>query len=135
MINTVLSIDDDSVAQTINQVYLEADGFCKQMLEAYNGQEALDFFKKLDTGIEPMDNFPDVIFLDLNMPVMEGWEFYEAFKTEYPHFLEKTKVFILSSSINPLDAEKAKNEKHIVSFLPKPINQKSLELVRELLGI
>lgn len=135
MINTVLSIDDDKVTHLLNGVHLNAYKFCNKIIEVYNGKEAIDFFKKLDSGEISMDSFPEVIFLDLNMPIMDGWDFFEAFKKDFPHFEEKTKIFISSSSINPADQERAKNEKRIVGFLSKPLVAKQLNIVSELLGL
>lgn len=135
MINTVLSIDDDKVTQILNGIHLNSNKFCSNIIEAYNGLEALDFFKKLDSGEISMENFPEIIFLDLNMPMMDGWDFFETFKVEFPHFEVKTKIFILSSSINPSDVERTKNEKSIVAFLAKPLNGETLKKVVNLLGL
>ena len=135
MINTVLSIDDDSVTQILNRIHLNTNKFCNTIIEAYNGVEAIDFFKKLDSGKISMESFPEVIFLDLNMPVMDGWDFFETFKREFAHLEVKTKIFILSSSINPADVERAKNEKSIVAFLAKPLNADNLKKVINLLGL
>ncbi len=134
MINTVLSIDDDRVTQILNKVHLNAYKFCNSIIEAYNGLEGIDFFKKLDSGEISMENFPEVIFLDLNMPMMDGWDFFETFKRDFAHFETKTKIFILSSSINPEDQERAKNERSIIAFLAKPLVAKQLHIVTELLG-
>ena len=135
MVNTVLSIDDDKVTQVLNGIHLNTNKFCNKIIEAYNGIEAIDFFKKLDNGEISIESFPEIIFLDLNMPVMDGWDFFETFKREFAHFEEKTKIFILSSSINPKDVERAKNEKSIVAFLAKPLNAENLEKVLNLLGL
>ncbi len=135
MINTVLSIDDDHVTQLLNKIHLDAEKFCTNVIEASNGLEAIDFFKKLDSGEVSMDSFPEIIFLDLNMPVMEGWEFFEVFKRDFAHFAEKTNIFIVSSSINPADTERAKNEASIVAFLEKPLNAQSLKKVINFLGL
>ena len=51
-----------------------------------------------------MDRFPDIIFLDLNMPMMDGWEFFDIFKRDFAHFAEKTKFFILSGVMDILEA-------------------------------
>lgn len=135
MINTVLSIDDDKVTQLLNKYHLNAEKFCSNIVAAHNGQEAIDFFKKLDSGEVSMDSFPEIIFIDLNMRVMDGWDFFEAFKRDFPHFEEKTKIFILSSSINPADIQRANNEKSIVAFLAKPLNAENLKKVINLLSI
>jgi CheY-like chemotaxis protein len=135
MINTVLSIDDDKVTQVLNGVHLNTHKFCNTIIKAYNGLEAIDFFKKLLSGEVSMESFPEVIFLDLNMPMMDGWDFLEAFKRDFAHFEVKTSIFILSSSINPEDLERAKNEKRIVGFLEKPLNAENIKKVIKLLGL
>jgi CheY-like chemotaxis protein len=135
MINTVLSVDDDQVTQTLNGFHLNAENFCHSIIEAYNGLEALDFFKKLDSGDISMERFPAVIFLDINMPVMDGWDFFEQFKTDFAHFEAKTTIFILSSSINPEDLAKAKNEKSIAGFLAKPLNAENIKKVKDILAL
>lgn len=135
MINTVLSVEDDKVTQLLNKFHLNANKFCTNVIQTYNGLEAIDFFKKLDSGEVSMESFPEIIFLDLNMPVMEGWEFFEAFKRDFAKFEEKTKIFILSSSINPADIERAKNERSIIAFLEKPLNAKNLKKVIHFLGL
>lgn len=135
MINTVLSIEDDNVTQMLNRIQLNKNKFCNTIIEAYNGKEAIDFFKKLDNEEITIESFPEIIFLDLNMPVMDGWDFFDTFKKVFAHFEEKTKIFILSSSINPSDLERAKNEKSIVAFLAKPLNAENLEKVLNLLGL
>jgi len=135
MVNTVLSIDDDKVTQLLNKFQLNAAKFCNNLIEVYNGLEAIDFFRKLDSGELPMDSFPEIIFLDLNMPMMDGWAFVEAFKSDFAHFEGKTKIFILSSSINPADIERAKNERNVVDFLAKPLNAENLKKVINILGL
>lgn len=134
MINTVLTIDDDEVTQMLNKFHLNTEKFCTNIIEASNGMEAIEFFRKLDNGEIPMDSFPEIIVIDLNMPMMDGWEFVEAFKKEFPHFEDKTKIFILSSTINPADQERAKYEKSIAAFLEKPLNVNNLKNVMNLLG-
>lgn len=134
MINTVLTIDDDEVTQFLNKIHLNAEKFCNNVVKAYNGLEAIEFFRKLDSGEISMDSFPEIIVIDLNMPLMDGWEFVEAFKNEFPHFEDKTKIFILSSTINPADQERANNEKSIKAFLEKPLNVNNLKNVMNLLG-
>lgn len=133
MVNTVLSIDDDKVTQILNGIHLNDYKFCNKIIEAFNGIEAINFFKKLESGEISMDSFPEIIFLDLNMPVMDGWAFFEAFKRDFSHFEEKTKIFVLSSSINPADKKRAENEKSIVAFLRKPLDEENLKEVSNLL--
>jgi CheY-like chemotaxis protein len=134
MINTVLSIEDDRVTQTLNRVHLNTNKFCNTIIQAYNGIEAIDFFKKLDSGEISMESFPEVIFLDLNMPVMDGWDFFETFKKDFAHFEVKTAIIILSSSINPEDLERSKNEKRIVGFFGKTVKWREPKKGDEIIG-
>jgi CheY-like chemotaxis protein len=72
---------------------------------------------------------PDIIFLDLNMPVMNGWDFLEHFSKEfYPQF-NAIKVVILSSTIDPSDYLKAKQYEAVTHFLSKPL---TVEMLQEL---
>ena len=126
MIQTVFSIDDDHVIQYLNRHIMQSVFFCIKIVEAYNGLEALEFYKKLDTCKKESIDVPEIIFLDLNMPIMNGWEFYEIFKIKYPHYFIRTKIIFLTSSINPEDKNRALNNKNIVAFITKPLTEKSL---------
>jgi CheY-like chemotaxis protein len=102
--------------------------FCNEIITSQNGEEALHYFniiKTLNTK-----NHPQLIFLDLNMPIMGGWEFLDHFNsTEYSEF-NSIKVVILSSTIDPEDLEKAKNYPMVIDFLSKPITKTMLEYLR-----
>ena len=133
MFHTVLSIEDDSTTQFLNKLTMESAGFCENIIQANGGEEALAYYEKLENGEEPTLQLPEIILLDLNMPVMDGWEFFEAFEMRFPHFIEKTKIFILSSSVNPKDATRATEEKNIAAFLAKPLDDKQLNTIKEML--
>ena len=131
MIRTLMSIEDDSVTQMLNRIELEDAKFCENIEEAWNGEVALKYFEALNKEIDGILRVPEIILLDLNMPVMDGWEFLDLFQKQYPQFIEKTKIFILSSSINPSDREKAKEEKIIEGFLSKPLDEFELDILRK----
>lgn len=122
MIKKVLVIDDDFTTVYLYREILEFASFCETIVEATGGDEALSYFENLEKEDNPMDNLPEVILLDLNMPVMDGWEFYEIFVQKFPEFVKKTNIFILSSSINPKDQERALSDPNIAAFLPKPLD-------------
>ena len=134
MIKTIFSIEDDTTTQFLNRYIIEAEAFCENMIEAYNGVEAITYYEKLEKGEIPKENLPEIILLDLNMPVMDGWEFFETFKKRFPTYFSKTKIFILSSSINPIDEAKAKNEKNIKAFLQKPLDKDKIEVIRKIMN-
>ena len=111
MIKKLLCIDDDVTTLMLIKMVTEKASFAKDVVTASNGKEALEYYHDLlkqPSGKQA--DYPQLIFLDLNMPVMNGWEFLDEFvRSIYPHFPE-TKVVILSSSANPVDKEKAKQK-------------------------
>ncbi|MGB3145956.1 MAG: response regulator, partial [Maribacter sp.] len=72
---------------------------------------------------------PEVIFLDLNMPIMNGWEFLEEFEKLPNHNLKKAIIYIISSSVDPRDLERFKNYRQVNNYILKPITPNDLEAV------
>lgn len=125
MIQTILCVDDDPITLMLYKKVIIKAGFGSTILFAQNGEEALDLFKK-STPNESQP-IPDIIFLDLNMPVMNGWDFLEHFSNEfYPQF-NHIKVVILSSTIDPSDYSQAKIYKVVTHFLSKPLTVEMLQ--------
>jgi len=129
MIKKILSIDDDKITQMIIRQNLKNARLCEEFIEVNNGKEALALIAKIETANDFIMEVPEVILLDINMPIMNGWEFFDNFKSKYPKLLKKTKIFILSSSISPEDKERADNEEHIAAFIVKPLNKLNLSVI------
>jgi len=123
MVKTVLLIDDDFITMYLYRKVLEIASFCNNIVEATSGDEALSYLENIRKGDNPLDNLPEVILLDLNMPVMDGWEFFETFVHKFPEFVKKTNIFVFSSSINPEDKERALKDPNIAAFFSKPLNE------------
>lgn len=124
MIHTVLCIDDDPITLMLYKKVITKAGFGSNILFAQNGEEALELFKK---SVDEQSTIPDVIFLDLNMPVMNGWDFLEHFTAEYFQQHHQIKVIILSSTIDPSDYSRAKHFEVVKRFLSKPLTVEMLQ--------
>lgn len=121
MLDKILFIDDDPITLMLCEKVIARASFSKTIITAKNGQEALSLFNELRNN-HNLNDIPQLIFLDLNMPVMGGWEFLESFSTPYYKTFHTIKVVVLSSTIDPEDLEKAKKYPMVIDFLPKPIN-------------
>lgn len=121
-------IDDDTIFLFGAKRMIESTSFCDELLVFRNGKEALETLTNMaDDGID----LPTVIFLDINMPVLDGWQFLEEFdqilKEQVIH------IFILSSSIDPQDLKKAELFESVREFIHKPIKYGDLTRVKDLI--
>ena len=99
--------------------------FCNEIYVFKNGQEAIIALTEM---LEEEILLPSVIFLDLNMPIMNGWEFLDDFIKIPKYKRGHVTVFIVSSSIDPRDMERVKTYKAVNKFLVKPITPKDLQI-------
>lgn len=129
MNQTILCVDDDPITLMLYKKVIIKAAFGTTILFAQNGEEALDFFKKINNQetTENIIQIPDIIFLDLNMPVMNGWDFLEHFSNEFYPQLKHIKVVILSSTIDPSDYLQAKKFQVVTHFLSKPLTVEMLQ--------
>jgi CheY-like chemotaxis protein len=131
MIPTLLCVDDDKMTLMLLRLILEKAKFCKTLLTAENGALALNYFDA-QMHLEPEEqNFPAVILLDLNMPVLNGWEFLSSFAQKFAPIASRTIIFILSSSVDPFEKEKANEHPLVAEFLPKPLSIAALEQLKK----
>ena len=128
MIKKVLCVDDDSISLTISQLLLKRTGFAMEVVTTIDGSDALEYFDNLFTqDTDPIKNAPELILLDINMPVMNGWEFLQAYVPLYADKLANTRIVILSSTIDPEDFALAKQYPVVVQFISKPLSIENLE--------
>lgn len=127
---SVLLVDDDNATNFLHDFYLKDWGYAENIYTALNGQEALDFLK---TNEEFRNNKPSLILLDVNMPVMNGFEFLEEYKTLDPSMKASIVVVMLTSSLHVKDQKKAENQEDLKSFINKPLSKEAMEtLMRQL---
>ncbi len=116
----VLLVDDSEADNHLHQIVLHEAGIARRLSVAEHGAAALDLLSALsDERGEGRGDFPDLILLDINMPVMDGWEFLERFEERYA---EPTVVVgMLSTSQSQRDIERAKRFKIVSMYTPKPL--------------
>lgn len=130
MLDLILCIDDDPITLMLCKKVIERTTFSNEIITAQNGEEALLYFDKINTEYELSNKtiaLPQLIFLDLNMPVMGGWEFLDSFNSSNYSNFNSIKVVVLSSTIDPEDQQKAATYPMVLDFLPKPITLSMLE--------
>jgi CheY-like chemotaxis protein len=123
IVNIACIVDDDVVYIYGIKKMLRKNPLCKELKVFHNGYEALEYFKDLTN--EPKD-IPDIIILDINMPVMDGWEFLEEFVPLQPKLSKEVIIYMVSSSIDNNDVEKAKSISAISDYIVKPITEDKL---------
>lgn len=124
MLERILCVDDDPITLMLYKMVITKAGFAQHIDTAANGEDALNYFQRLQ---QENTTLPQLIFLDLNMPVMGGWEFLDLFsKLEHSSY-SSIKVIVLSSTIDPQDIEKAKSYANVIGFRSKPISKEMLD--------
>ena len=123
----IILVDDDVITNLINTKIITMN--TPHKVEAFtNGNEALEqIYNGLDKSA---DKFPDIIFLDINMPVMDGWEFLEQFEKIPLATRRKCSVFLLTSSIDSEDIEKSKTHQSVCDFISKPLTANKIKTLK-----
>ncbi|MCB9230041.1 MAG: response regulator [Bacteroidia bacterium] len=126
----VLLVEDDDIVNFYNEFLLKDSGLTEAISIARNGREALDYLIKCDQG-EPGYVHPDLIFLDINMPIMNGFEFIEKYEESELSRRARALVVMLTTSLHQKDIDRAKEYKSISEYLYKPLMKESLKGVVE----
>ena len=123
-IKRVCLIDDDHIFVYGAKRLMREFDFFEDLSVFNNGQDALDHF---EVQSQTPETLPSVIFLDLNMPVMNGWEFLEAFLNLPGITSQDISIYIMSSSVDPRDLEKIQAHPYIKNYILKPLTTEDLE--------
>lgn len=124
--NSVLLVDDNDFCNEFHQIIINKMGITEKVEVATDGKEALAYLKSTVNGKHPK---PDLIFLDINMPVMNGWEFLEEYK-KLDAEMKANIIVIVTSSFNPDDKKRADLMDCVDGFKEKFL---SLEKINEIL--
>jgi len=127
-LKSILMVDDDRSTNFLHELILKNAGCTEHFHFALNGQEALDYLRK---QYESKAVLPEVIFLDINMPVMNGWEFLEEFALLHSEIQQSSAVVMLTTSMNPADEEKATSIPFVKAFRNKPVSESMIQEIAE----
>lgn len=130
MLEKIFCVDDDTITLMLCKKVIEKVSFAQEIITATNGEEAIQYFDDLYSKYK-IDNttaYPKLTLLDLNMPIMNGWEFLDKYLMQsYHEIFSEAKFIVLSSTIDPDDLKKAKSYPMVIDFLSKPITKEMLE--------
>ncbi len=121
----VLLIDDNEIDNFINERMITSSQFSANVEVKNSADAALDFLRGLKAG----DEIPEIIFLDLNMPVKDGFGFLIDFEKLPEELRQACKVVVLSSSISPADINRASTNPYVFKYVNKPLSEKYLEAI------
>lgn len=126
-IDLVMLVDDNDTDNFISKRIIEITSFAKRVEVKNSGKSALDYLRENEDNPEEL---PNLIFLDINMPIVDGFVFLYEFEKFSEKIKDKCKVIILSSSDNKRDIDKIVNNNHVIKFITKPLTESALEEVK-----
>jgi CheY-like chemotaxis protein len=130
-VKNILLIDDDPVFVYLMRRIINSTSYTCEINEFTDGELAINYLNGIRDKNELL---PDLIFLDLSMPVMDGWEFLKEYSQLRPAIKKDITLFIVSSSISPKEVERAKNFRAVSDFLIKPLGKaKVIEIIDNLI--
>ena len=129
LVEKTVLIDDSDIDLFIQRRFLEVYEFSNQLVLYKSANEALNWLKQLD-GETP----PDVIFLDLNMPEIDGFGFLKDFNSLPDKVKEKSRIVVLTSSNSSQDKDQVFKSKNVIQFITKPLKQSDIESLKEIIG-
>lgn len=113
----VLLIDDNEITNAIQSQLIKTSGFADTIVMRQSGIDALEYLRNKVTEA----NVPEIIFLDIRMPVIDGFGFLEEYKKLPAYITDKAKVVMLTSSLDDSDRAKSKSDSHVSDFIVKPL--------------
>ena len=122
-VKTLGIVDDDKIYTFLVKQTIEETNLVDIIKIFDNGLDAIDFLKK---NADNRDTLPEIILLDLSMPIMDGWEFLEEYLLLSPKLGREITIYIISSSISPYDIAKAKSISLVTDYIIKPVSKEKL---------
>lgn len=122
----VLLVEDDPITILVCDRMIKMTSFADKVTTCENGKIGIDFLASL----EAEQKMPPVIFLDINMPVMNGWDFLDEFEILKLKFKQLPRIYLLSSTVDPEDYKKAKKFSQVADFISKPLSKDALNEIQ-----
>jgi CheY-like chemotaxis protein len=123
----VILVDDSSIDNFVNNKIIKRYEFATEVIAFTKAREALGYLIKINN--DETELVPSILFLDLDMPEIDGFEFLSAFDLLSERIKKNISIVILTSSINPADVEKCKKHESVLTFLHKPLVKHNLEKI------
>lgn len=123
MLTQIMLIDDCAADNYLHRRVIRDVGAASEIIVMPSADEALAHLHDCRSRGRPA---PELIFLDINTPGIEGWSFLEAFHRDHQHALDDTVIVMLSGSLNPDDRERAERSPLVREYLPKPLTREAL---------
>ncbi|MFD1467557.1 response regulator [Hymenobacter caeli] len=120
-----LLIDDDSIGVFLTERLLKREGFAENIISYHSATEALAFLQRARP-----EELPRVIFLDLNMPVMSGWDFLEALQPQQDQLAGRCHIYILTSSLAHTDSDRTQEFPLVEGLIHKPLDSGQIQAIR-----
>ncbi len=130
-VELLMLVDDNKIDTFVHEKIVTMSSFANALLVKSSATEAL---KHIEQYHDNLTEVPSLLFLDINMPVMDGFDFLEAFNSFSPPIKEKCKIVMLSSSDLQQDKERAMAHSNVIGFLSKPLTVEKLNLVEKLMA-
>lgn len=128
LLNLIFIVDDDPIHQQIANIMIRRQGIGENVKAFSDAQDTLDYLKQHQD--EPA-LLPDLILLDLNMPVMDGWEFLNDYAGFYEQLSKEIGIFVLTSSIDDKDRKKVDNFSFVKGYLTKPLSNEIITKLQQ----
>lgn len=123
-IDAVCVVDDDLVYQFTTKKLIQNTKLVDKILVFPDGEKAIEFFQSLEE--RAFEGTPNIVLLDINMPIMDGWDFLKAYVLVKPKLPKKVTIYMVSSSIHGVDIEKAKQISDVTDYIVKPVTKDKL---------
>ncbi len=125
--STAMLIDDNEIDNFINEKMIEGCNFAEQIYVHTSSRSALEFLNNFAKAGDVLANIiPEIIFLDINMPIMDGFQFVDEFRKMPSRVRKQCRIVMLTTSIDPSDKERCDEDDLIEKFISKPLTEEYL---------